>query len=47
MLGFKSFRQAQTILAGIELVHMIRKGQLQHPASDKLSPAEQFNLLAA
>ncbi len=31
MLGFKSFRRAQTILAGIELVHMIRKGQLQHP----------------
>ena len=47
MLGFKLFRRAQTILAGIELVHMIRKGQLQHPAGDKLSPAEQFNLLAA
>jgi len=47
MLGFKSFRRAQTILAGIELVHMIRKGQLQRPAGDKLSPAEQFNLLAA
>lgn len=25
--GFKSFRRAQTILAGIELIHMIRKGQ--------------------
>lgn len=32
MLGFKSFRRAQTIVAGIELVHMIRKGQLLHPA---------------
>ncbi|USS96934.1 IS6 family transposase (plasmid) [Serratia symbiotica] len=31
MLGFKSFRRAQTILAGIELIHMIRKGQLHHP----------------
>lgn len=30
--GFNSFRRAQTILAGIELVHMIRKGQLQYPA---------------
>ncbi|ULH11493.1 IS6 family transposase [Serratia marcescens] len=47
MLGFKSFRRAQTILAGIELVHMIRKGQYQHPQSDGLSPAEQFHLLAA
>ncbi|ECS5538601.1 IS6 family transposase, partial [Salmonella enterica subsp. enterica serovar Give] len=26
MLGFKSFRRAQTLLAGIELIHMIRKG---------------------
>ncbi len=30
MTGFKSFRRAQTVLAGIELVHMIRKGQYQH-----------------
>lgn len=47
MLGFKSFRRAQTILPGIELIHMIRKGQNQHPASDGLSPAEQFYLLLA
>ncbi|MCG3472504.1 IS6 family transposase [Xenorhabdus bovienii] len=47
MLGFKSFRRAQTLLAGIELIHMIRKGQYQHPQSDGLSPAEQFYLLAA
>ena len=47
MLGFKSFRRAQTILAGIELIHMIRTGQLQHPAGDGLSPAGQFYLLAA
>ncbi|MGJ0576941.1 IS6 family transposase [Xenorhabdus bovienii] len=45
MLGFKSFRRAQTLLAGIELIHMIRKGQYQHPQSDGLSPAEQFYLL--
>jgi len=47
MLGFKSFRRAQTFLAGIELIHMIRKGQYQHPQSEGLSPAEQFYLLAA
>ncbi|MBP1039215.1 IS6 family transposase, partial [Serratia fonticola] len=38
---------AQTILTGIELIHMIRKGQYQHPKSGELSPAEQFYLLAA
>ncbi|WP_301213786.1 IS6 family transposase [Yersinia sp. 22-579] len=47
MLGFNSFRRAQTILAGIELIHMIRKGQYQHPQSEGFSPAEKFYLLAA
>ncbi|MCX8965521.1 IS6 family transposase [Erwinia psidii] len=47
MTGFKSFRRAQTVLAGIELVHMIRKGQYGHTDGDGLSPAEQFYLLAA
>lgn len=47
MLGFKSFRRAQTLLAGIELLHMIRKGQYQHRQSEGLSPAEQFYCLAA
>ncbi|WP_274851801.1 IS6 family transposase [Serratia marcescens] len=47
MLGFNLFRRAQTLLAGIELVVMIRKGQYQHPHGDGLSPAEQFYLLAA
>ncbi|MBK0167411.1 IS6 family transposase [Klebsiella sp. S69] len=46
MPGFKSFRRAQTILAGIELLHMIRKGQYQHPAGDGMPPAEQFYVLA-
>jgi len=31
MLGFKSFRRAQTILTGIELLNMILKGQYQQP----------------
>ena len=46
MLGFKSFQRAQTILAGIKLVNMIRKGQLGHPAGEGLSSAQQFYLLA-
>jgi putative transposase len=47
MLGFKSFRRAQTLLIGIELIHMIRKGQLHHHSGEGLTPAEQFYLLAA
>ncbi|WP_239442651.1 IS6 family transposase [Serratia marcescens] len=47
MLGFKSFRRTKTTLAGIELIHMLRKGQYQHPQGDGLSPAEQFYLLVA
>lgn len=47
MLGFKSFRRAQGVLAGIEVVAMIRKGQYQHPQGDGLSPAEQFYLMVA
>ncbi|WP_042546523.1 IS6 family transposase [Yersinia aldovae] len=37
MLGFNTFRRSQTLLAGIELNHMIRKGQYQHPPNDVLS----------
>jgi putative transposase len=40
MLGFKSFRSAAVTLAGIELMHMIRKGQLR--AAGQLRPAQQF-----
>lgn len=47
MLGFMSFRLAQTLLAGIEVVQMIRKGQYQHPEGDGLFPAEQFYLMVA
>jgi len=45
MLGFKSFRSAAATLAGVELMHMIRKGQLQ--TTGELHPAEQFYALAA
>jgi putative transposase len=44
-LGFKFFRSAAATLAGVELMHMIRKGQLR--ATGKLRPAKQFYALAA
>jgi transposase-like protein len=47
MLGFKSFHAAQKTLAGIELIHMIKKGQMRSTRGDDLSPAEQFYALAA
>ncbi len=46
MLGLKSFRSAATTLAGIELMHMIRKGQLHAPRT-ALSAAHAFYSLAA
>ena len=45
ILGFKSFRSAHVTLTGIELMHMIRKGQLR--TKGKLRPAEAFYSLAA
>ena len=44
MLGFKSLRSAAATLAGIELMHMIRKGQLR--TTGELRPAQQFDSLA-
>jgi putative transposase len=46
MLGFKSFRAAANVLAGIELMHMIRKGQMAMPGCEGMSFAEQFYALA-
>ena len=47
MLGFKSFRPARTTLQGIELMHMIKKGQMIAAGGQKLSAAKQFYSLAA
>jgi putative transposase len=44
MMGFKSFWSAAATLAGIELMHMIRKGQMK--PTDRLRPAQQFYALA-
>ena len=46
MLNFKSFRAAHCVLAGIELMHMIRKGQFVTDGVDTLSFADQFYALA-
>ena len=45
MLGFKSFRAARAILSGIELMHMIHKGQFMLAGEDT-SFADQFYALA-
>lgn len=47
MMGFKSFRAACSVLAGIELMHMIRKGQMNVTGAKDQSFAEQFYSLAA
>ena len=44
MLGFKSFRSATKTIAGIEIMHMIRKGQMTD--SRHLTHAEKFYSLA-
>jgi putative transposase len=43
--GFKNFRCARIILSGVELMHMIRKGQMRDDGRG-LSAAQQFYLLA-
>ena len=46
MLNFKSFRSAKNVLAGTELMHMIRKGQLMMEGNNASSFADQFYALA-
>jgi len=45
-LGFKSFWAARCTIAGIEVMHAIRKGQLVTTENVPPSPAEQFCALA-
>ncbi len=47
MLGFKNFHAAQRTLAGIEVMAMIKKGQMKTRVGGKPSPTEQFYTLAA
>jgi putative transposase len=46
MLNFKSFHAAGSVLAGIELMHMIRNGQFAIDGVDAMSFAGQFSTLA-
>jgi transposase-like protein len=47
MLGFKSVASARVIVGGIEMIHMMRKGQAKYACTARPSLAEQFDLLAA
>ena len=47
MMGFKAFYSAQTTLAGIELMHMIRKGQMRSSRCHEISHIEECYALAA
>jgi transposase-like protein len=44
MMGLKNFRCARVILSGIEVMHMIRKGQMKDGVIQQ-TVAEQFYLL--
>jgi transposase-like protein len=46
MLGFKNFRCARILLSGIEIMHMIAKGQLEDRVIG-CTHAQQFYSLAA
>ena len=46
MMGFKSFWSARRIIAGIETMHMIKKGQQRCPCGHAMSAADQFYSLA-
>ena len=46
MLNFKSFRCAGYVLAGVELMHMIRKGQFAIDGANTMPFADQFYALA-
>ena len=47
MLGFKFFQSARLTLAGIELMHRLKKSQMILANAQKSSAAEQFYSLAA
>jgi putative transposase len=47
MLGFKYFNCARVILSGIEVMHMIKKGQMQYAGKITPTAAQQFYFLAS
>ena len=46
MLEFKSFRCARAVIAGIETMHMTKKGQLEFVKDGTSSAADKFYSLA-
>jgi len=46
ILNFKSFRSAGSVLASIELMYMIRKGQCEMDGAEAMSIADLFSALA-
>jgi transposase-like protein len=47
MMGFKSFESARKIITGVEVMHMIKKGQLGCSTGLVVSDADRFYSLAA
>ena len=47
MMGFKSFRSARITITGIELTHMIHKGQVRSEDDKLMTATETFYSLAA
>ena len=47
MMGFKNFHATQQTLTGIEVMAMIKKGQMKTTKGDNRSPAELFYAIAA
>jgi putative transposase len=47
MMGFKSFESARRLIAGIEAMHMIKKGQLRCSKGLVVSDADRFYSLAS
>jgi transposase-like protein len=47
MLGFKSVKGARAIIGGVEMIHMMRKGQAKYAHNWQPSLAQQFDLLVA
>jgi putative transposase len=46
MMGLKSFDCAARLIAGIETMHMVKKGQLRCPGGLAFSDADYFYSLA-
>ena len=47
MVGFKSFEAAQGALAGIELMHMMKKQLVVEAGDEGLTTAEPFDTLTS